>query len=218
MKKILLMAAVSLLATVSFSQNEKYTKAMQEKVAAFDTTRSVDGLKSLANTFERIALAEKNQWLPYYYAALANVNMGYNLTAGKMGGMTETLDPIADKADEMITKAAELSKDNSEIYVIMKMVASLRMMGDPMNRFMTYGPIAQDALLQARKLNPENPRTYLLEAQDKYFTPEQYGGSKEEAKKLFNEALKKFDTFQPESPLHPYWGKAMTQYFLSQYK
>ena len=39
-------------------------------------------------------------------------------------------------------------------------------------------------------------RIYLLQAEDKYFTPEQYGGSKEEGKKLFQESLKKYDTFK----------------------
>jgi hypothetical protein len=32
---------------------------------------------NLANNFERIATAEKNQWLPYYYAAFCQVNLGF---------------------------------------------------------------------------------------------------------------------------------------------
>ena len=47
-----------------------------------------------------------------------------------------------------------------------------------MNRYMQYGPIAEQALQKAIKLNPENPRIYLLQGQDKFYTPEQYGGSK----------------------------------------
>jgi hypothetical protein len=58
----------------------------------------------------------------------------------------------------------------------------------------------------------------LLEAQDKYFTPEQYGGSKTEAKKIFEEALKKYDSFKPATDLDPNWGKNTTQYFLNQLK
>ena len=145
-------------------------------------------MKDLSNSFERIGDAEKTQWLPYYYAALAEVNAAY-LVPGKQG-MAETTDPMADRAELLINKADALSKDNSEIYVVKKMIATLRMMADPMNRYMQYGPQAQQALETAKKLNPENPRIYLLEGEDKFFTPEQYGGSKTEAKALFEEALK----------------------------
>jgi hypothetical protein len=96
------------------------------------------------------------------------------------------------------------------------MIATLRLMADPMNRYMQYGPVAQEALETARKLNPENPRVYLLEGQDKFYTPEQFGGSKAEAKKLFELAIKKFETFKPANELDPDWGKPTTLYFLSQ--
>ena len=64
MKKQFLLGAAALIAITSFSQSEKYTKAMEQLVAAVDTTYSVDGLTNMANSFQRIADAEKNQWLP----------------------------------------------------------------------------------------------------------------------------------------------------------
>ncbi|HEU4471989.1 MAG TPA: hypothetical protein VFR58_12945, partial [Flavisolibacter sp.] len=142
----------------------------------------------------------------------------YFLMGGQMGGMTEKIDPVADKAEQLIDKAEALSKDNSEIYIVRKMIASLRMMADPMTRFTQYGPLAQQALETAKKLNADNPRIYLLEGQDKFFTPEQYGGSKEEAKKLFEEAMRKYESFKPASNLDPNWGKGTAQYFLNQVK
>ena len=66
------------------------------------------------------------------------------------------------------------------------------------------------------KLNPENPRVYLLQAQDKYFTPEQFGGSKAEAKKLFEEANKKYAAFKPASTIDPAWGRSSVNYFLGE--
>ena len=217
MKKIILSIAFLASVSVSFAQSEKYLKTMQEKVAAVDTTLDATALKNLSASFERIADAEKTQWLPYYYAALTQINSGYFMLNGP-GNAAEKVDPLADKAEQLISKAEALSKDNSEIYVVKKMIASLRMMADPMNRFMQYGPIAQEALQTARKLNPENPRTYLLEGQDKFYTPEQYGGSKTEAKKLFEEALRKFDTFKPATDIDPNWGKRTTQYFMNMAK
>lgn len=220
MKKLFFAIIIAIPGLTAFSQSEKFVNAMQPKVSALDTTQNADGLKDLANAFERIAEAEKNQWLPYYYAALANINLGNSLMAktGGMGGNANELDPVADKAEQLLNKAEALTKDNAEIYIVKKMIATLRMMGDPMNRYMTQLPIATEALATAKKINPENPRIYVLEGMDKYFTPEQFGGSKEEAKKLFDEAMKKFGSFKPESAIHPNWGREQTQYFMSQIK
>jgi hypothetical protein len=193
---------------------------MKDKIGSLDTSRDISSLKDLSASFERIGDAEKTQWLPYYYSALALVNAGNFIYINNVSNPAslKDLDALADKADQMITRAEALQKDNSEIYTVKKMISSLRMMVDPMNRYMTYGPKAQEALDMAKKLNPENPRIYLLEGQDKYFTPEQFGGSKTEAKRLFEEALKKYDSFKPASELDPNWGKNTAQYLLSQIK
>jgi hypothetical protein len=83
---------------------------------------------------------------------------------------------------------------------------------------MTYGPQAAEALETAKKLDANNPRVYLLEGQDKYYTPEQYGGSKEEAKVLFEKSKQLFESFKPASSIHPDWGKGTVTYMLSQFK
>jgi hypothetical protein len=216
MKKLIITSVFLLSMVLVFAQSEKYVKTMEARIAAMDTIRQSDGFVELANAFERIGDAEKNQWLPYYYAAFSALQAGYTINGAQMGGNADKLDPLTDKAEALLNKADALSKNNSEIYVMRKMIASLRMLGDPMNRYMQYGPIASEALAVAQKLNPDNPRIYLMMGQDKFYTPEQFGGSKAEAKKLFELALQKFETFKPESSLSPNWGKNMTQYFLSQ--
>jgi len=218
MKKIIVLAAALIVMTAVHAQSEKYTKAMQTNVAGIDTIRSAEGWTDLANSFQRIADAEKTQWQPYYYAALGFAMTGTIQNAGQMGGGADKVDPIANKAEEMLNKAEALSKDNSEIYCVRKMIATLRLMADPMNRYMTYGPQAAEALAKAKSLNPENPRVYLLEAQDKFYTPEQFGGSKTEAKTLFELSAKKYERFKPATEIDPTWGSPQVQYFLSQLK
>ena len=215
MKKVLFSFTLLLaIATVATAQSEKFVKAMQDKVVAVDTIRNMQALQDLSAAFERIADAEKTQWLPYYYASLAQVNAAFALGNGNL--KPAQVDPMAEKAEALLNKAEALTKDNSEIFIVRKMIANLRMMADPMNRYMTYGPKGAQALETAKALNAQNPRVYLLEAEDKFFTPEQFGGSKTEAKKLFEEALKKYEVFQPATPLDPVWGKTTAQYFLSQ--
>ena len=212
MKKLFFVVAVSLCAAVVSAQSDKYVKAMEALVPAVDTTHSMDGLTDLANSFERIANAEKTQWLPYYYAALCNINKANMYFAQQQ---TDKIDPLMDKAEPMLQKAQELAKDNSEVQCLVKMFNTGKMMADPMNRYMTYGPAALEALEMAKKLNPENPRVYLLEGIDKYYTPEQYGGSKTEAKALFETAAKKFEAFKPASTIDPSWGLPQVKYFQS---
>lgn len=220
MKKAILVFTAGFIGLVAFAQSEKYTMAMEQKLSGYDTIRSSEGLQEAANAFERIAETEKNQWLPYYYAALSNVNLGFNyaFAAGPMGGNADKVDPVADKAEALLQKAEALSQDNSEIWVVKKMIASLRMMGDVMSRFMTYSPVASDAIDKAKQLNPNNPRVYVLEGVDKFQTPEQYGGSKTEAKVLFEKAAMLYDSTKPETSIHPTWGKATLNYFMSQIK
>ncbi len=213
MKRFIIAIAVCFIAINASAQSDKYVKAMEGKIAALDTTRSVAGLQDLANAFERIATAEKEQWLPYYYAALAHINSGYNQM---QSGILSGLDATTDKAESLIAKAEALSSNNAEIFILKKMAFSLRFMVDPQSRYMQYAPQAQAALERAKSLDPENPRVYMLEGQDKFYTPEQYGGSKTEARKLFELAAQKYDNFKPASPIAPAWGKGMNQYFLSQ--
>jgi hypothetical protein len=205
MKKCLSFLFASFLALAGFAQKgpgDKYIKAMEAKVPMIDSNNSTDGWKELANSFERIADAEKTQWLPYYYASYCTIMAGYNSLPqdGSFGDNSSIVDPLADKAESLLNKATELSKENAEIYCAWKMVHSFRMMGNAMARYMTI------------------PRIYILEGQDKFYTPEEFGGSKTEAKQLFEKARDLFAGFKPESSIAPDWGRKTVAYFLDQLK
>lgn len=215
MKRIFLSAIIAISFIAANAQSDRYKGAMEKLVATLDTTKTTAGYTELANSFQRVGDAEKTQWLPYYYAALANINAANSLF---ITGQTDQIDPLTDKAAPLLAKAEELQKDNSEIFVVKKMLNTAKMMADPQGRYMTYAPLAAEALEAAKKLNPENPRVALLEGQDLFFTPEQFGGDKQEAKKKFEEALKKFEAFKPADSIAPNWGRAQANYFISQIK
>lgn len=219
MKKIMIAIIALAIATAASAQtdNEKFIKAMEKNVSMIDSAKTVEDLVDLTAAFERIAEAEKTQWLPYYYSALGHVMVGYrSLGDNLFGNNTDKTDPKADAAQKALDKAISLSKETSETWVIKKMIASLRMLGDVMNRYMTSGVEATTALETAKKLDPNNPRVYLLEGQDKFNTPAEYGGSKEEGKILFNKAKELYGSFKPESSIHPSWGLGQVYYWLSQ--
>ena len=117
MKKIILSALCMVFAAGLFAQSEKFTAAMKKNLDALDTSfKNPPSLLSVANNFERIALAEKNQWLPYYYAAFCQVNYGF------MEKDKSKVDAYADRATQLISKADSLSPNNSEISCIKSMI------------------------------------------------------------------------------------------------
>ena len=213
MKKIVLFASIIFFATTIFAQSDKYTSAMKTNIAMLDSIMGKGNGIEIANNFERIGDAEKIQWLPYYYAAYCTVTQGY---AEKDNSKK---DAIADKAKQLIDKAeAILGKENSETDVIKSMIATTHMMVDPQSRYMTYGPESASQIAKAEALDSTNPRPVLLEAENKFYTPEAYGGGKEVAKEFFDKAKRLDDNFKPETGLSPNWGKGAIDYFLSQYK
>ncbi|MEV4883152.1 hypothetical protein MRBLMN1_001632 [Chitinophaga ginsengisegetis] len=196
----------------AMAQSAQYTDAMTKQTSELDSsgTFTADGLQQKANTFERIADAEKSQWLPYYYAAYAQVMQALILQDKSQ------IDPLADRAEGNLDKAEALSPKNSEIACIRSLIATARLTVDPMTRGMKYGPEAAALLEQAAEFNPENPRIYMLRGQSLLFTPEQWGGSKSKAKTTLELALQKFAAFKPESGIAPHWGEPYTRKLLEQ--
>ncbi|MBK8356405.1 MAG: hypothetical protein IPL13_13850 [Saprospiraceae bacterium] len=124
---------------------------------------------------------------------------------------TADKDKVSAKTNELIAQADALSKDNSEIYCLKQMSAVMAMSVDPMARWQTYGMEASSALDKAKKLDPTNPRPYMLEAQTTFYTPEQFGGGKAVAKPIFEKSVRMFEAFKPASDLSPTWGLDQAQ-------
>ena len=209
MKKIILLALVTLTGLSAAAQNKKYIDAMEKNVASLDTTRDAEGLQKIANGLERIAGAEKTEWLPNYYLAYCYVNMTYQVKGN-------TIDTYCDKAEGFINKADSISPNNSEIYTVKAQIASARISVNPMTRGQKYGTEAGVLRDKAKDLDPTNPRPYYLEGTSYFYTPPMFGGGKDKAKPVFEKASKMFEDFKPASSIAPHWGKNSTAWFLKQ--
>jgi hypothetical protein len=213
MKKLIFSAILFATTLTTLAQSEKYTAAMKSSIAEIDAAfKNPANLVTLANKFERIALAEKNQWLAYYYAAYCQVNYGF------MEQDKTKTDGIADKANALINVADSLMPNNSEISCIKSMIASCHMMVDPMTRWQEYGAASTENMENAMKQDPTNPRPYMLKGQSLKYTPEQFGGGCKTAKPELQTALDKYATFKPASELHPNWGGAFTEGLMKECK
>ena len=215
LQKTILALAITFTTTYSFAQTA-YEKAMLPKVQMIEMPKAnLDDYTAQANDFARIGDKEKTLWQPYYYAALSIIKKGRELM---QKNQVAQLDDVAKEAQNYIDKAEALSPNNAEIFLLKKMNHGLKMMVNPMERWQTEGQAAQVALNEAQKLDPENPRITILEAEDLYYTPEQFGGSKSKGIELFKKALEQFKTYKIKSSVDPNWGQGEANYFISQAK
>ena len=199
MKKIILLA-LTLVSVLALNAQTKYETGMTKAIEKYQVAKSAEDMLAASAMFERIADAEKDKWLPYYYAALTNNFASWiDEKADK--------DKLAEKSLMLLEKAEILDTNNAELYCLRNMIASSQMMVDPMTRWQKYGAQASTALANAKKADPNNPRIYYLEAQGIFNTPEAFGGGKKNAKPVFEKAVELFGTFVSPSPLHPNWGK-----------
>jgi len=188
------------------AQSDKYAAVMQKNIDALDSAKSTADLENVSNSFIRVGDAEKTQWLPYYYAALAQTRIGWtDKKADK--------DQVAEKAKGIVAKAEAIEK-NAELSTITFMAATQQMLVDPQSRWQTYGMEASAALETGMKLDPTNPRVYYLKGTNLFGTPEQFGGGKAKAKPMFEKALELYKTAQVK-PLYPHWGQKETEDMLA---
>lgn len=186
----------------------KYDGAMTKGLEQLKAAKSVDDMLSASAFFERVGDAEKDKWLPYYYAAYANyVTAWMNPKLDK--------DKVAEKSNDLLTKAEAIEPNNSELFCMRQMTATLQMVVDPMSRWQSYGAQANSAIEKAIKADPNNPRIYYLKGQSLMNTPEAFGGGKAVAKKLFEKSVELYKNFQPASPYHPVWGKEEAEKLLA---
>ncbi len=202
MKQFMFSILLSSTILFSFGQSEKYTAVMQKNIAMMDSAKTVNDLQAVASSFERIGDAEKTQWLPYYYAALAQTWIGWRPEV-------KDKDANAEKIKAVLSKAQAID-NNAELYAVENMMNTQQMLMDPQTRWQTNGQAAGAALQKGLKLDPNNPRLFYLQGESLFGTPVQFGGGKDKAKPVFEKAVSLFKSAQPK-PLYPTWGQKQAE-------
>jgi hypothetical protein len=197
MKKVIF-SFILFIAVAANAQSDKYAAAMQVNITLLDSAKTTADYDNVSNSFVRVGDAEKTQWLPYYYAALAQTRIGWT-------DKKSDKDLLAEKIKELVAKAEAIEK-NAELCTITNMAATQQMLVDPQSRWQTYGMEASAALQTGMQLDPTNPRLYYLQGMSIFGTPEQFGGGKDKAKPVFQKAVDLYKTFKVK-PLYPNWGQ-----------
>jgi hypothetical protein len=150
--------------------------------------------------FERIAAAEKNNYLPNYYVAMVNTSAAFTINDKQ-------------KINDLLTKAqtaldTEMAKDqkNSELYCVQALIHTAWIVSDPMTNGMKLSAKTMETYEIALKLDPNNPRAVFGKA-DFAINGAKWTGA--DTKPLCIEverSIALFENFKPSTPFAPTWG------------
>ncbi len=182
-----------------FSSN--YKEVMKTNIDKMWSLSSSTELITLANQFERIAYAEKEEWLPGYYAAYCFVRSTF---FDEMEN--DEKHKQLDKSQSIIDQLLKTNNSESEIFALQALIYQLRI--TDMSKGYKYSRLSLEALTVAEKLNPKNPRIYYLKGSNTFHTPKMFGGGKENAKPYLEKAAEIFANQENMDKLLPSWGSA----------
>ncbi|AEE48351.1 hypothetical protein [Haliscomenobacter hydrossis] len=184
------------------AQNGKFQMAMGKALGEMASNKGVEGLKTSANTFSRIASVETTEWLPQYYAALCHLYAGYSIMESNMAEAQN----LAKTALTEIQAAQKIAPSESELVALEAFAYQLQLLEDPMTKGAEMSGKIFATLGKAESLNPANPRTYYLRGNFTLNMPEFFGGGAAKASPDVQKAVAAYAAFTPASPFHPNWG------------
>lgn len=190
-----------------------YPTMLAATIAELMNTGDPAALKAVAAKLERAAAVAPADWLPPYYRGYALL---INVFVSKEDG--DAKDKTLDQAEAAIAQARQLHGDESELLTLQAYLYQARLGISPMLRSRQFSPRVNEAVAQAKKLNPANPRPYLVGANNVYYTPAMFGGGAVAAKPLYAEAQARFAAFTPANALAPNWGERQLQSRLKDYE
>jgi len=202
MRKIIIIIIGISIAIVAHADDGRYEKAMMASLAQMDNASNPSEFQSVANKFKRIGDAEREKWLPFYYASYAMI------ISAAMEKNLETKDINLDAAQQMLDQVEEIDHDESERLALQGFIYMIRIGVDPASRGQEYSMKSANALQQSKKINPENPRALFMMAQLSYGTAQFFGSEITEACQLNDTAIDIFETYKHDKDnLLPHWGK-----------
>ena len=206
MKKIITLF-LAVLTTHAWSQDQ-FTKGMEKAFALWGEGKSMEA----SNLFERIANAEQDNWLPYYYVAQIN-------TINSFGEKDEKrLKQQLEKAQEFLDIANRISPNNPELLVQQAMTYTAWIAYDGATYGMTHSGKVVALYNEALKIAPENPRVVFSKAEWDMGAAAYFGQDTAPFCKDVEHSLELFANFKPEGPFYPNWGADRAKTILEQCK
>lgn len=195
--KNLLVLFVLLLQLPLQAQSPNQSKVLESAVMQFNQANNPNSYKQLYLQFEQLYSVDKTNWLIPYYAGMTKSIM----CLLKMGDR----DALANDALLWVARAKAIEV-NDEIYCAESLAYTAKMSVNPALRWFTYEGKIKNTLSLAKKLNPSNPRAYVLEANIQQKLPFIFGGGCKSAKPLIQKAELFISNQNRANSIEPSWG------------
>ncbi len=204
MKKILVLALICF--TGLSNAQDQYSNGMKKAFQLWGEQNTTEA----SNLFERIAMAEQDNWIPHYYVAHIN-------TISSFGEKDfDTLSKQLEKAKEFLDLAKAISENNPELLVLEALINTAWIAYDGATYGMTLSGKNYQLYEQALAIASDNPRVVLSKAEW------DMGGAKYFGKDIapyYNDverSLELFANFSNDTPFYPSWGKDRAEMLLKQ--
>ena len=194
MIKIITILAI-FITTVATSQTA-YETGMQKAFELWGQGKNTEA----SAMFERIASAQKDNWLPNYYVALVNTTTAFQ-TQDK-----EKINALLNKAQAALDIEIEKAPQNPELMVMEAMINTAWIVADPMTNGMKLSAKVMEIYTKAQLIAPENPRVVFGKAEFEIGGAKYFGGDTKPMCKEIERSIGLFEKFKPETPFHPKWG------------
>ena len=172
-------------------------KTLETAVLQFHQANKNIDYQELYLQFEQLYAVNKTNWLIPYYAGMTKSIM----CLLKMGDK----DALANDALLWVRRAKSIMA-NDEVYCAESLAYTAKMSVNPLLRWLTYEGKIKKALSLAKKLNPNNPRVYVLEANIQQKIPYIFGGGCNSVKPLIQKAELCFNIQTKPNSVEPSWG------------
>lgn len=150
MKYIILITSI-LITSLSLQAQDQYTSGMQKALGLWSENKSTEAVA----LFERISQAEKENWLPAYYAANVLIVSSFQTEDASL------LNEMLKQAGVHIETAHKRSPNNSEVTTLEGLLYTAYVAFDPPTYAMKYSQKIMELHTTAVTLNSKNPRAHL---------------------------------------------------------
>ena len=198
MREIIFTCLVNILIGVTGNAQSQYEQGMEK---AFDFWENQQPEKA-ANLFERIATAEEDNWLPFYYASQIKIIESF--------GMDNAV-----KKEQQLKKAQELldgakqtgEEENVEIMILQAMLHTSYITMEPVTYGRKLSPVILEIYERALQKAPKNPRVVLSKVEWDMGAAKFFGQDTKQFCDDLEASLRLFEKSNPEEGFAPSWGE-----------
>ena len=191
-----IITTITLFICTFFFAQKKYEEGMAKSLGLWGEGKPTEA----SALMERIASAEKNNWLPNYYVALINTTEGFN-PANK-----DKVNALLEKAQNALDQAMLISPNNPEIMVVQGLIYTVMIVQDPMTNGMKYSPKVMEVYTKAKMIAPENPRVAFSKADFEINGARWTGADVNKLCEEIERSITLFENFKSDVPFYPNWG------------